>query len=180
MGRGLYWDRHGDWHGGVSGWGCMGTEVWPLSAILPPASLLSVTPTALPRMVACRRPLPLRQSDRVALVGTACDAPHSIDVDRSDWTAADYYVIGGSGRVVSDRAVSIRKVTHSPHPPTLQPSTPQPPPPSPTLPLTSSLIHPTLLPLSGIARASRLQDFISSYLSPTTWPQRSLCPIAPM
>lgn len=48
--------------------------------------------------------LPLRAGDVVALVGSACDAAHEIDVEKDDWMKADYYVMGGSGRVVSDRA----------------------------------------------------------------------------
>jgi beta-glucosidase len=44
----------------------------------------------------------------VALVGSACGAPHAIDAEAADWTVGDYYVVGGSGRTVSDRAVSIR------------------------------------------------------------------------
>ncbi|KAL1508433.1 hypothetical protein AB1Y20_004537 [Prymnesium parvum] len=52
--------------------------------------------------------LPLRLNDVVALIGSACDAPHDIDVT-GDWMQADYYVMGGSGRVVSNRAVSIRQ-----------------------------------------------------------------------
>lgn len=47
-------------------------------------------------------------SQRVALVGSACGAAHSIDTEKADWTVGDYYVVGGSGRTVSDRAVSIR------------------------------------------------------------------------
>ena len=43
----------------------------------------------------------------VAIVGSACGATHSIDPDTADWTAGDYYVVGGSGRVVSNRAISI-------------------------------------------------------------------------
>jgi len=45
---------------------------------------------------------------RVALVGSACSARHAINVDHADWMTGDYYVVGGSGRVVSDRAISIR------------------------------------------------------------------------
>jgi beta-glucosidase len=51
--------------------------------------------------------LPLRSGSSIALVGSACGAAHDIDPE-GDWTAGDYYVVGGSGRVVSDRAVSIR------------------------------------------------------------------------
>lgn len=44
---------------------------------------------------------------RVALVGSACSARHAINVDHADWMTGDYYVVGGSGRVVSNRAISI-------------------------------------------------------------------------
>lgn len=56
-----------------------------------------------------KRALPLQPHDAVALLGSVCDSRHSIDVEKDDWTASDYYVMGGSGRVVSDRAVSIRQ-----------------------------------------------------------------------
>ena len=52
--------------------------------------------------------LPLRSTHVVALVGSACDAPHAIDTEAAGWERGDYYVVGGSGRVVSDRAASIR------------------------------------------------------------------------
>ncbi|KAL3923208.1 MAG: hypothetical protein SGPRY_004295 [Prymnesium sp.] len=35
--------------------------------------------------------LPLRAGDVVALVGSACDAAHEIDVEKDDWMKADYY-----------------------------------------------------------------------------------------
>ena len=35
-----------------------------------------------------KRLLPLRRTDRVALIGSVCDAPHTIDVERDDWTVA--------------------------------------------------------------------------------------------
>ena len=41
------------------------------------------------------------------MVGSACDAPHAINPDRDDWQRGDYYVVGGSGRVVAPHAVSI-------------------------------------------------------------------------
>ena len=37
----------------------------------------------------------------VALVGAACARKHTIDADRADWKEGDYYVTGGSGRVVA-------------------------------------------------------------------------------
>ena len=54
-----------------------------------------------------RSVLPLPRGARVAMAGSACGAGHSIDVEADDWKAGDYYVVGGSGRVVSNRAVSI-------------------------------------------------------------------------
>jgi len=56
--------------------------------------------------------LPLQQPGRgrgggtVALLGSACDAAH-FDRVPDDWTAGDYYVVGGSGRVVGPYAVSV-------------------------------------------------------------------------
>ena len=37
----------------------------------------------------------------VAVVGSACSARHRIDTETADWRARDYYVVGGSGRVVA-------------------------------------------------------------------------------
>lgn len=51
--------------------------------------------------------LPLKPGSKVALVGSACDQhvdPYSI---AGDWIAADYYAVGGSGRVLSRRAISV-------------------------------------------------------------------------
>ena len=50
--------------------------------------------------------LPLPPSATVAVVGSACGATHSIDVEKDDWKTGDYYVVGGSGRVVAASAVS--------------------------------------------------------------------------
>ena len=50
--------------------------------------------------------LPIPMSATVAVVGSACDASHEIDAE-GDWKAGDYYVVGGSGRVVGGYAVSI-------------------------------------------------------------------------
>ena len=51
--------------------------------------------------------LPLRRGARVALVGAACGAAHDIDELLKDYAVGDYYVVGGSGRVLSDAAVSV-------------------------------------------------------------------------
>lgn len=72
------------------------------------AVLLKNDPIYSEHFEQAERALPLRRGARVALVGSACGAPHSIDVESVDWAAGDYYVVGGSGRVVSDRAVTIR------------------------------------------------------------------------
>ena len=52
--------------------------------------------------------LPLRggPATTVALVG-ACDSTHDVDAAFADWTHGDYYVVGGSGRVLSYDAVSL-------------------------------------------------------------------------
>ena len=87
------------------------------------ANATSVAHTALARQVAARsaillknervqggrRALPLQPGATLALIGSACDASHSIDPERSDWTDGDYYVVGGSGRVIAAHAVSIRE-----------------------------------------------------------------------
>ena len=50
--------------------------------------------------------LPLRPGARVALLGTACDAPF-LRAGGLGWDTGDYYTLGGSGRVLSDpRAAS--------------------------------------------------------------------------
>lgn len=49
--------------------------------------------------------LPLRSTGKVAVIGTACDARHHINLD--DWLDADYYVVGGSGRVAAGKATSV-------------------------------------------------------------------------
>jgi len=58
-----------------------------------------------------RNVLPIRRHARVALVGSACSKPHAIDVATADWREGDYYVTGGSGRVVAppERAFSIKR-----------------------------------------------------------------------
>jgi beta-glucosidase-like glycosyl hydrolase len=53
--------------------------------------------------------LPLARDATIALVGSACGASHEIDVESAaSWNVGDYYVVGGSGRVVSDKTVSIK------------------------------------------------------------------------
>ena len=44
--------------------------------------------------------LPLRRGMRVGLVGAACFAPPHIDLGTASWMEGNYYVVGGSGRVV--------------------------------------------------------------------------------
>jgi len=58
--------------------------------------------------------LPLGPSiKRIALLGSACDAAHDLHHLFSSWDQGDYYVLGGSGRVVGVDAVSIRAGLHS-------------------------------------------------------------------
>jgi beta-glucosidase len=52
--------------------------------------------------------LPLNRSARIAVVGSACDAVHK-DLESLEWYEGDYYVIGGSGRVLSTRAISVKQ-----------------------------------------------------------------------
>ena len=56
--------------------------------------------------------LPIAPGAIVAVVGAACDAHHSFAAlnagsQMDSWNRGDYYVVGGSGRVVSDRAASV-------------------------------------------------------------------------
>ena len=44
---------------------------------------------------------------RVAVVGSACDATHDTDGLLASWNIGDYYVHGGSGRVLSSSVVSV-------------------------------------------------------------------------
>ena len=57
--------------------------------------------------------LPLRAGARVVLAGSACSQRHKLfeDWHTLDWRAGDYYVLGGSGRVIvrPEAAVSIRQ-----------------------------------------------------------------------
>ena len=50
--------------------------------------------------------LPLTPGLTVALLGSACSATNA--VDQNDWTAGNYYTVGGSGRVIGPYAVSVR------------------------------------------------------------------------
>lgn len=56
------------------------------------------------------RPLPLRHGAHVALLGSACDAPaaYAVASRRSYWAAGDYYVVGGSGRVLFNTSASVK------------------------------------------------------------------------
>lgn len=51
--------------------------------------------------------LPIAAGATVAVVGSACDAAHSFGDLNGLWNRGDYYVVGGSGRVISDHAVSV-------------------------------------------------------------------------
>ena len=51
--------------------------------------------------------LPLKPGARVAVVGGACDAPHNSTYLFERWDRGDYYVVGGSGRVVADGVVTV-------------------------------------------------------------------------
>eukprot|EP00966_Prymnesium_polylepis_P022313 513553-Prymnesium_polylepis.1 len=56
-----------------------------------------------------RAALPLAKGSRVALLGSACDARHDMAPSAVFWDQPDYYVIGGSGRVISNDARSLRQ-----------------------------------------------------------------------
>ena len=45
--------------------------------------------------------LPLTPGSRIAVVGGACDAYHDAETLMKRWDLGDYYVVGGSGRVVA-------------------------------------------------------------------------------
>jgi len=51
--------------------------------------------------------LPIPNGATVAVVGSVCDADHSLHPTNSRWNLGDYYVVGGSGRVISYSTVSI-------------------------------------------------------------------------
>lgn len=51
--------------------------------------------------------LPLRSGQRLAVLGRACSAKPDVKALLADWRNADYYVLGGSGRVLSPNAVSV-------------------------------------------------------------------------
>ena len=47
--------------------------------------------------------LPLKTGSKIAVVGGACDAYHDAETLMKRWDLGDYYVVGGSGRVVAAR-----------------------------------------------------------------------------
>ena len=51
--------------------------------------------------------LPLNPGARVAVVGAACAAAHNATKLLQQWNLGDYYVVGGSGRVLSTHAVTV-------------------------------------------------------------------------
>jgi len=54
-----------------------------------------------------QRVLPIQQLEQVAVVGSACAQEQDISAMIGDWTRADYYVVGGSGRVIPSKVVSV-------------------------------------------------------------------------
>ncbi|KAL1499610.1 hypothetical protein AB1Y20_011809 [Prymnesium parvum] len=62
-----------------------------------------------------RPPLPLRPADRVALLGSACVARQHAALASAPWDESDYFSLGGSGRVVSDKGRSIRDELEARH-----------------------------------------------------------------
>mmetsp|Transcript_285 Transcript_285/g.1199 ORF Transcript_285/g.1199 Transcript_285/m.1199 type:complete len:1164 (-) Transcript_285:205-3696(-) len=53
--------------------------------------------------------LPLKQGVKVALLGSACNLQQESDPSKLAWNDGDYYVVGGSGRVLSADTVTIKK-----------------------------------------------------------------------
>jgi beta-glucosidase len=51
--------------------------------------------------------LPLKTGSRIAVVGGACAAVHDAETLMKRWDLGDYYVVGGSGRVVAPRITSV-------------------------------------------------------------------------
>ena len=51
--------------------------------------------------------LPLKTGTKVAVVGGACAAVHDAETLMKRWDLGDYYVVGGSGRVVAARITSV-------------------------------------------------------------------------
>ncbi|CAK0802838.1 unnamed protein product [Prorocentrum cordatum] len=51
--------------------------------------------------------LPLRGIKALAVVGEACDAQRDVDWYFDNWTRGDYYTVGGSGRVLSDKVSTV-------------------------------------------------------------------------
>jgi beta-glucosidase len=53
--------------------------------------------------------LPMSRSARVLVLGSACSAAQVTTMADLGWNQGDYYVIGGSGRILTDRTVSVFK-----------------------------------------------------------------------
>ena len=51
--------------------------------------------------------LPLKTGSKIAVVGGACAAVHDAETLMKRWDLGDYYVVGGSGRVVAPRITSV-------------------------------------------------------------------------
>jgi len=51
--------------------------------------------------------LPLQPNVKIAVLGSACDAPQDYDAQLAQWDLGSYYNIGGSGRVIAYEPISI-------------------------------------------------------------------------
>ena len=51
--------------------------------------------------------LPAEIRNKIAVVGGACAAVHDAETLMKRWDLGDYYVVGGSGRVVAARITSV-------------------------------------------------------------------------
>mmetsp|Transcript_103210 Transcript_103210/g.296199 ORF Transcript_103210/g.296199 Transcript_103210/m.296199 type:complete len:943 (-) Transcript_103210:332-3160(-) len=95
---------------------CIAALGWKCPSLLY-ANVTSCEHTALAREVAAASAvllkndgvLPLKKGVRVALLGSACNFRQETDPDAIPWNRGDYYVVGGSGRVLSPNAISVRQ-----------------------------------------------------------------------
>jgi len=60
-----------------------------------------------PRLLTRGPTLPLRNGETIAVLGSVCAIQEQPEAMAADWLARDYYVVGGSGRVLSPRTVSV-------------------------------------------------------------------------
>jgi len=74
--------------------------------------LLKNSPRLFGTAVSSQRVLPLQQLEQVAVVGSACAQQQDISAMVDDWTSANYYVVGGSGRVIPSKVASVLDGLH--------------------------------------------------------------------